>query len=86
MLLWPFYMTRGDWRRGALFKPVVFSSVQLYNNNPKPRQEHKAVQLKSLHVQTGLWHTPYNQGEAMHVNAQRNYRKEKPNQTVKQLV
>lgn len=83
MLLWPFYMTRGDWRRDALFKQW-FSPQS--NNRPKPRQEHKAVQLKSLHVQIGLWHTPNNHGEAMHVNAQKNYREEKPNQTVKQLV
>lgn len=41
----------------VLFKPVVFSSIPLYDNSPKPRQEHKAAQLKSLHVQTGLWHT-----------------------------
>lgn len=29
---------------------------------------------------------PYNHLEAMHANIQRNYREEKPNQTVKQLV
>lgn len=47
------------WRShyGVLFKPVVFSSIPLYNNSPKPRQERNAVQLKSLHVQTGSWHT-----------------------------
>jgi len=37
----------------VVFKPVGFFSIPLYNNSPKPRQEHKAVQLKSLHVRTG---------------------------------
>lgn len=35
------------WRSHSdvLFKPVVFSSIPLFDNSPKPRQEHMAVQL-----------------------------------------
>ena len=53
------------WRSHSdvLFKPVVFSSIPLYNNSPKPRQEHKAVQRKTsaranwlmTHCLTTIW-------------------------------